>query len=71
MQRTTILAAQDRGLGVLGGDACARLVERDDGVDGRIGAGNARQAGVEQLDRRDLPRRQQAAQLNSARVARF
>jgi hypothetical protein len=47
VQRATILAALDRGLRRLGGGTRPWLVERHDGVDGRIDGRDPRQAGVE------------------------
>ena len=71
VQRAVILSAQDRGLGLLCGGAGSGLVERHDGVDGGIDRGGARQAGIEQLDRRDRPCGQQAAQLNGIGVTKL
>ena len=63
-QRAGIVAAGDRRVDGLGAASPDLGVEGDDRVDGRVGGGDPREVGVEQFDRRDLPRRDHRALLD-------
>ena len=67
-ERAGILAAGDRRVDGLGAPPPDVGIEGDDRVDRRVGGGDPLEVGVEQLDRRHLPRRDQPALLDRCQL---
>ena len=71
MQAAERLTVQHGTLGLLGGLARTFFVERDNGVEGRVGLGNALKTTVEEFDRRQLLDANQSAGFDSAQITGF
>jgi hypothetical protein len=71
VEQTKILAAHHGLFGLLGGGTGVGLVHGDNGVDGRIGGGNAREVALQQLHGRQLLAADEAARFDSREIGGF